>query len=60
MQRKDDNAEALKKRMASYNNSTAPILEYYRKKNILTSVQAMDKIDNVWNAIHGSIYSKIL
>ena len=48
MQRKDDTAEALKKRMASYHKSTSPILEYYRQKNILASVDAMDKIDNVW------------
>jgi adenylate kinase len=35
IQRKDDNAEVLKKRMTAYHGQTAPILEYYRSKNIL-------------------------
>ena len=60
MQRKDDNAEALKKRMASYHKSTSPILDYYRQKHILASVNAMDKIDNVWQQIHKSVYEKII
>ena len=30
IQRKDDNAEVLKKRMGAYHNQTAPILDYYR------------------------------
>ena len=29
IQRKDDNAEALRKRMSAYHESTAPILNYY-------------------------------
>jgi len=29
IQRKDDNAEVLRKRMAAYHGQTAPILEYY-------------------------------
>jgi adenylate kinase len=35
IQRKDDNVEALKKRMTAYNEQTSPILEYYRKQNLL-------------------------
>jgi len=47
IQRKDDTAEALKKRMASYHSSTAPILDYYKARNILTTVDAMQSIKNV-------------
>ena len=51
MQRKDDNAEALKKRMAAYNQSTAPILDYYRQRNVLRTIDAMAPIDDVWKQV---------
>ena len=35
IQRKDDNAEVLKKRMGAFHGQTAPILDYYKAKNIL-------------------------
>ena len=44
IQRKDDNAEVLKKRMGAYHGQTAPILEYYRQKSILSSIDAMAPI----------------
>ena len=44
MQRKDDNAEVLKKRMGAYHGQTAPILDYYRQKNLLKSIDAMAPI----------------
>ena len=59
IQRKDDNAEVLKKRMGQYHGQTAPILEYYRKKNILTTLDAMKPIDTVWQDINESIYKRI-
>lgn len=39
-QRSDDNEETIRKRMAVYNLSTAPILDYYRKQNKLVSSDA--------------------
>ena len=47
MQRKDDTKEALEKRMASYHSQTAPILDYYKQKNILATLDAMASIGNV-------------
>jgi len=47
MHRKDDTAEALHKRMASYHTQTAPILDYYRSRNILHSLNATAPISNV-------------
>ena len=47
IQRKDDNAEVLKKRMGAYHGQTAPILDYYRNKNILFSLDAMAPIQTV-------------
>ena len=59
IQRKDDNAEVLKKRMSSYHQQTAPILDYYRNKQLLRSIDGMAPIDNVWHDIHNSIYNNI-
>ena len=44
IQRKDDNAEVLKRRMQAYHGQTAPILNYYQDKNILQTIDAMQKI----------------
>jgi adenylate kinase len=47
IQRKDDNAEILKRRMQAYHGQTSPILEYYRQKNILKTINAMAEIGTV-------------
>ena len=56
MQRKDDTKEALVTRLTAYHNQTSPILEYYRQKNILHTVDAMAKMDVVRNDIHKSLF----
>ena len=38
--RSDDNAEALKKRLQSYHKSTNPLVDYYKKRGILSTVDA--------------------
>lgn len=60
MHRKDDTAEALHKRMASYNTQTAPILEYYRARNILTTLNATASINEVEKQISESLHAKML
>ncbi|CDW81498.1 adenylate kinase b-like [Stylonychia lemnae] len=60
IQRKDDNAEVLIKRMGAYHGLTAPILDYYRQKNILKTIDAMAEISQVGQQIHESIYNKII
>ena len=34
IQRSDDNAETLKKRLKSYHDMTAPVVDYYKKKGM--------------------------
>jgi len=51
MRRGDDNAEALKARLASYHKSTTPLIGYYGRKGILTTVQA----DQPSQVVFGSI-----
>ena len=40
IRRSDDNAEALKTRLASYHNSTKPLVDYYSQRNIHTLINA--------------------
>ena len=38
--REDDKIEAIKKRLETYRQQTLPLIEFYRKKNMLTSLDA--------------------
>eukprot|EP00345_Euplotes_harpa_P015268 CAMPEP_0168334392 /NCGR_PEP_ID=MMETSP0213-20121227/10238_1 /TAXON_ID=151035 /ORGANISM="Euplotes harpa, Strain FSP1.4" /LENGTH=244 /DNA_ID=CAMNT_0008339023 /DNA_START=21 /DNA_END=755 /DNA_ORIENTATION=- len=58
--RSDDTEEVLRKRMESYHKSTSPILEYYSKKGLLKTVDAMQPIGSVWDEVHSTIHSKII
>jgi len=48
IQRADDNAEALKKRLGVYHQQTAPVVDYYRKKGIWRGVDASQEPGQVW------------
>ncbi len=45
--RDDDNEETVRSRLAAYRAQTAPILPYYRDKDLLQSVDGMAPIDEV-------------
>ncbi|OAA55901.1 adenylate kinase [Niveomyces insectorum RCEF 264] len=49
--RSDDNADALKKRLATYHAQTVPVVDYYRKTGIWQAVDASQKPGQVWNAL---------
>lgn len=49
--RADDNAESLKTRLAAYHNQTAPLVDFYRFKRILTTVDAAKKTGQVYEVI---------
>ncbi len=49
--RSDDNAESLNKRLAVYNEQTAPLIKYYSERNILMSVDGMKSVDEVASKI---------
>lgn len=55
MRRSDDNAEAVRTRLASYHQQTAPLLPYYRDKGVLTTVDGMAEIDAVTDQIFKEI-----
>lgn len=48
IQRADDNAETLKKRLSTYHEQTAPIVGYYQKKGIWSGIDAAQDPKKVW------------
>ncbi|WZZ00565.1 hypothetical protein YC2023_072893 [Brassica napus] len=40
IQRKDDNAEVLRSRLAAFHSQTEPVIDYYAKKSVLTNIKA--------------------
>lgn len=51
VQRSDDNEEALKKRLKTYHDQTAPVTDYYRKTGIWQAIDASQKPGQVWKSI---------
>ncbi|KAK4240271.1 adenylate kinase-domain-containing protein [Achaetomium macrosporum] len=51
IQRSDDNAEALKKRLATYHKQTAPVVDYYKKTGIWKAVDAAQEPNQVWKQL---------
>ena len=60
MQRKDDTREALTKRMASYNKSTMPILDYYKSRGTLRTLNATAPINDVKAEINRSLHTNMI
>lgn len=49
--RSDDNEETLRKRLASYRKSTSPVVDYYKKRNLHTRIDA----DRPMTAVFASV-----
>jgi len=47
MRRADDNEETVRSRLADYHRQTAPIIDFYRDREMLVSVDGMAEIDQV-------------
>lgn len=47
VQRPDDKEEVVKKRLETYHKQTAPVADYYRKKDILMEIDANTEADQV-------------
>jgi adenylate kinase len=50
-QRDDDKEDTIKNRLDVYEKSTAPLIDYYGKKNILKSVDGMGSVDDIFNKV---------
>ena len=51
VQRSDDNAEALKKRLETYHKQTTPVVGYYQKTGIWKAVDASQQPGQVWKSL---------
>lgn len=57
IQRKDDNEEVAKARFETYFKQTAPLIEYYKKRGVLKTLNADGSIDEVWERLLNIINS---
>tara|TARA_B110000263_G_C15036725_1_gene386654 strand:- start:20 stop:670 length:651 start_codon:yes stop_codon:yes gene_type:complete len=55
--RTDDNPQTIEKRFDIYTKITLPILEYYRKQNLLREINGMGDINQIYKEILGIISS---
>ncbi|KAJ2140028.1 adenylate kinase [Coemansia sp. RSA 788] len=51
VQRSDDNADTLVKRLATYHKQTAPVAAYYKQRGILKQTDAAQSPTAVWNSL---------
>lgn len=51
VQRSDDNADALKKRLETYHKQTEPVVNYYKKTGIWKGVDASRGPGDVWKSL---------
>jgi adenylate kinase len=50
-QRDDDKEETIKKRLDVYTQQTAPLIDYYSKKNIMKTVMGVGSINDIFNKV---------
>ncbi len=55
VQREDDKPDAIRNRLRVYQEQTAPVLEYYRRKGLLRDVEAKGGIDEITQRIKSLI-----
>lgn len=55
--RADDNKEALKIRLDTYNQQTAPLIEFYRSLKLLRSIDGLQPVDTVTKRLFEAIGS---
>ena len=53
IQRSDDNADTLKKRLATYHDQTSPVVAYYQKTGIWKPIDASQEPGQVWKSLLG-------
>ncbi len=51
IQREDDNEETIGNRLAVYRENTEPLIDYYAKRNKLTTIDAEGTIDEVYERL---------
>ncbi|KEP47434.1 adenylate kinase cytosolic protein [Rhizoctonia solani 123E] len=52
IQRSDDNAETLRKRLVTFHQQTGPVVDYYKKQGIWKAIDAAQAPKVVWNNLN--------
>ena len=55
--RADDNPDVIRNRLSVYSEQTAPLVEFYRGKGLLKSVDGMQPVDEVTAAIRRAVHN---
>lgn len=56
-QRPDDNPDTLHTRLQAYHKQTSPVLEFYKRREIVTNVTADAPIADVWRQVTSALGS---
>ena len=51
VKREDDNEEVIKSRFQVYEKETAPVKDFYRKKDLLINIDGDNKKEEIWNEV---------
>jgi adenylate kinase len=51
VKREDDNEEIIKSRFQVYEEETAPVKDFYRKKDLLINIDGTNKKEEIWNEV---------
>jgi adenylate kinase len=55
IQRSDDTPDNVGRRLETYHSQTTPVLEYYRARGKVTSIDANQSMDSVWTQVETAI-----
>ena len=50
-QRDDDNETTVRSRLATYNQATKPLIDYYSKKGLVRPIAGVGSIEDIFNKI---------
>lgn len=51
IQRKDDSIDTINERLSVYHKQTCPLIEYYKRKNILSAIDGTGSINDIFQKI---------
>ena len=49
--RSDDTEESVSVRLEVYENDTAPLIEYYEQRNLVSKINAVGEVESIYNLI---------
>ena len=58
--RSDDNPETIKLRLATFFDQTKPIIDYFKKKGHIVSINADREIDAIFESVREEVHTRII